>query len=376
MKSILNFSKTVIAAALLFLIAACEKEDFLVFTATTDGTLSFQNEIQPVYKLSNATSSNIAERLVWNAPDFEAPTTVTYLVELSTAKSFATINMNSGDTSNNHFGISVANLIDLAVELGLDEDPSTSNADGEPNTKGTVYARVKAFAGGTSSGANQAVLTSEAITFNIEMLEAAASCEEAALSTWGLVGSAVNNWGGDSRGFAAGNDVPFLSNGTEGLYRSALFMNDGEFKIRQDNDWGVNLGDTGGDGVLEANGDNITITAGNYYVEFNENEMTITVTPADPVWGIVGSATLNGWGDGPDVKMIPDPCTEGVYLVYGVTLADGEMKFRADDDWGVNLGDDGVDGTTDANGANIAVSAGTYNITLNTVDNTYSVVAQ
>jgi hypothetical protein len=74
--------------------------------------------------------------------------------------------------------------------------------------------------------------------------------------------------------------------------------------------------------------------------------------------------------------MIPDPCTEGVYLVYGVTLADGEMKFRADDDWGVNLGDDGVDGTTDANGANIAVSAGTYNITLNTVDNTYSVVAQ
>ena len=91
MKSILNFSKTVIAAALLFLIAACEKEDFLVFTATTDGTLSFQNEIQPVYKLSNATSSNIAERLVWNAPDFEAPTTVTYLVELSTAKSFATI---------------------------------------------------------------------------------------------------------------------------------------------------------------------------------------------------------------------------------------------------------------------------------------------
>ncbi|MGB2050738.1 MAG: hypothetical protein ACPHTG_07225, partial [Flavobacteriaceae bacterium] len=59
-----------------------------------------------------------------------------------------------------------------------------------------------------------------------------------------------------------------------------------------------------------------------------------------------------------------------------VTLADGEMKFRADDDWGVNLGDDGVDGTTDANGANIPVSAGTYNITLNTVDNTYSIVAQ
>lgn len=366
----------IVAAVLLFTATACEKEDFLVFTATTNSTLSFENSINPVYKISNATSSNIAERLVWNAPDFGAPTTVTYLVELSTDKNFSSINLDSGDTSNNHYGISVSDLIEIATSLGLDEDPSTTNDAGEPNTTGVVYARVKAFAGSSSSGANQAALTSSAISLNIEMLEAAASCEEVSLSTWGLVGSAVNNWGGDNRGFAAGNDVPFLSNGTEGLYRAALYMSDGEFKIRQDNDWGVNFGDTGADGTLEAGGDNIAITAGNYYVEFNETEKTISVTAADPVWGIVGSATLNGWGDAPDVKMIPDPCNDGIYVVYGVTLSDGEMKFRADDDWGVNLGDDGADGTTDGGGANIAVSAGTYNITLDTVNNTYSIEAQ
>ena len=376
MKSILNIKNIVIVAVLLFTTTACEKEDFLIFTATTNGTISFQNELQPVYKLSNATSTNIAERLVWNSPDFEAPTTATYLVELSTDSNFSSINLDSGDTSNNHFGISVSDLIEMATSLGLDEDPSTTNDAGEPNTTGVVYARVKAFAGSTSSGANQAVLTSSTVALNIEMLEAAASCEDAVLSTWGLVGSAVNNWGGDSRGFAAGNDVPFLLNGSEGLYKAALHMSDGEFKIRQDNDWGVNLGDNGADGTLEANGDNIAISAGNYYVEFNETEMTISVTPADPVWGIVGSATLNGWGNAPDVKMIPDLCNDGVYIVYGVTLTDGEMKFRADDDWGVNLGDDSADGTTDSGGANIAVSAGTYNITLDTVNNTYSIVAQ
>ena len=376
MKSIINFSKIVTVAMLLFATIACEKEDFLVFTATTNGTLSFQNEVQSVYKLSNATSSNIAERFVWNEPDFDAPTTVTYLVEISTSSDFSSISMNSGDTSNNHFGVTVANLIEIATALGLDEDPSTNDANGEPNTTGVVYARVKAFAGGTSSGANQAQITSSPVTLNIEMIEVAGSCEDASLSTWGLVGSAVNNWGGDNRGFAAGNDVPFLSNGTEGLYRAALHMSDGEFKIRQDNDWGVNLGDTGADGSLESGGDNIQITAGNYYVEFNENEMTISVTAADPVWGIVGSATLNGWGDAPDVKMTPDPCNEGVYVVYGVTLTDGEMKFRADDDWGVNLGDTGADGITDSGGDNIAVTAGTYNITLNTTDNTYSIEAQ
>ena len=362
--------------ALMWGTVACEKEDFLIFTATTDGTLSIQNEVQSVYKLSNATATNIAERLVWNAPDFDAPTTVTYVVELSSTSNFSTVSFNSGDTSNTHFGITVANLIDIATAMGLDEDPSTNNANGDPNTTGMVYARVKAFAGSSSSGANAALLTSAVVTMNIEMIEAAGSCDAVSLSTWGLVGDAVNNWGGDNRGFAAGNDVPFLTNGGDGLYRTTLHMVDGFFKIRQDNEWGVNYGDTGADGTLEAGGDNIAITAGNYSVEFNENDLTITVTPADPVWGIVGDATLNGWGAGPDIKMTPDPCTDGVYNVFGVVLGNGFMKFRADDEWGVNLGDNGADGTTDAGGDNIAVTAGTYNITLNTTDNTYSITAQ
>jgi hypothetical protein len=376
MKSIIKLSKIVAAVALLWGTVACEKEDFLIFTAITNDTLSIQNEVQSVYKLSNATSSNIAERLVWNTPDFDAPTTVTYVVELSSDAGFSTVNFNSGDTSNTHFGISVANLIEIATTLGLDEDPNTTAADGEANNAGIIYARVKAFAGSSSSGANGALLTSETARMNIEMIEAAGSCAESILTTWGLVGSAVNNWGGDNRGFAAGNDVPFLSNGTEGLFHTTLHMVDGEFKIRQDNDWGVNYGDTGADGTLELGGDNMAITAGNYYVEFNENDLTITVTAADPVWGIVGNATLNGWGDAPDVKMSPDPCNDDVYLVYGVTLADGEMKFRADDDWGVNYGDTGADGTLDLGGDNIAVSAGTYNIMLDIVNNTYSIEAQ
>ncbi len=289
---------------------------------------------------------------------------------------FPQIALSSGDTSNIHYGVRVSDLIDIAVGLGLDEDPSTNNADGTPNTTATLYARVKAFAGSSSDGANASMIVSSGAMMNIEMIEVAAACTEAELSTWGLVGSAVNAWGGENRGFSAGNDVPFVSNGTEGLYTTALYMSAGEFKIRQDNDWGVNYGDTGADGTLEAGGDNITIAAGNYYVDFNATDLTITVTPADPVWGIVGSATLNGWGDAPDVKMIPDPCNDGVYIVYDVVLIDGEMKFRADDDWGNNLGDDGADGTTEGNGANIAVSAGTYNITLDTVNNTYTIVAQ
>ena len=186
------------------------------------------------------------------------------------------------------------------------------------------------------------------------------------------VGSAVNGWGGTNRGFAAGNDVPFITNGQDGLYRAVATLYDGEFKIRKDNDWGVNLGDNDGDGSLEANGANVTITAGHYTIDFDEANMTIKITPADPVWGIVGDACLNGWGAAEDVKMNPDPCNEGTYIVYGVVLKDGQMKFRADDAWGVNLGGSG--GTLEANGANIAVSAGTYDITMNPTEKTYNIV--
>ena len=56
-------------------------------------------------KYLNQTSNNISERLVWNAPDFDAPTTVTYVVDISTNSDFSTIDMSSGDTSNNHLGV-------------------------------------------------------------------------------------------------------------------------------------------------------------------------------------------------------------------------------------------------------------------------------
>ena len=85
------------------------------------------------------------------------------------------------------------------------------------------------------------------------------------LSTWGLVGDAVNGWGGVNQGFSAGNDVPFVSAGSEGLYVAAVTFLNGQWKIRKDNDWGVNLGDNGADGSLEAGGANIVIPAAGTY---------------------------------------------------------------------------------------------------------------
>ena len=372
MKTILKFSKLLLFTFLIVNISSCEKEDYLIFTAINQKEVKFQNEFQDVYKISAQTSNNISERLVWNAPDFDAPTTVTYVVEFSINSDFSTIDMSSGDTSNNHLGVKVSSMLEFAETLGLDDDPSTTFSDGSPNNTGMVYARVTAYAGTSSSGANQSSTVSKTASMNIEVLENVGACTDATLSNWGLVGSAVNGWGGTNRGFAAGNDVPFLSNGQDGMFRAVATLYDGEFKIREDNAWGLNYGDNGADGTLEQNGANIAISAGHYVIDFDAVNFTITITPAGTVWGVVGSATLNGWGSAEDVKLVPDPCNDGVYIIKDVVLTDGEIKFRQDDAWGVNLGDNGADGTTEANGANIAVSAGTYDMTLDTVNGTYT----
>ena len=372
MKTILKFSKLLLFTFLIVNISSCEKEDYLIFTAINQKEVKFQNEFQDVYKISAQTSNNISERLVWNAPDFDAPTTVTYVVEFSINSDFSTIDMSSGDTSNNHLGVKVSSMLEFAETLGLDDDPSTTFSDGSPNNTGMVYARVTAYAGTSSSGANQSSTVSKTASMNIEVLENVGACTDATLSNWGLVGSAVNGWGGTNRGFAAGNDVPFLSNGQDGMFRAVATLYDGEFKIREDNAWGLNYGDNGADGTLEQNGANIAISAGHYVIDFDAVNFTITITPAGTVWGVVGSATLNGWGAAEDVKLVPDPCNDGVYIIKDVVLIDGEIKFRQDDAWGVNLGDNGADGTTEANGANIAVSAGTYDMTLDTVNGTYT----
>lgn len=87
-------------------------------------------------------------------------------------------------------------------------------------------------------------------------------------------------------------------------------------------------------------------------------------------WGLVGDATLNSW-NGPDMEMFET--ATNVFSIYA-TLNTGEMKFRFNEDWGNNYGDDNNDGSLEAGGANIPVtSAGTYFITLDLNNATYTI---
>jgi starch-binding outer membrane protein, SusD/RagB family len=76
-------------------------------------------------------------------------------------------------------------------------------------------------------------------------------------------------------------------------------------------------------------------------------------------WGIVGA--LNGWGGTPDFTLY-ETGTQDVYQAF-YNLPDGDLKFRPDNSWGSDFGD---------NGSNIAVTAGLYKVTINTSNQTFS----
>jgi starch-binding outer membrane protein SusE/F len=180
--------------------------------------------------------------------------------------------------------------------------------------------------------------------------------------SWGVVGSAFNDWG-------ATPDGKFYYDYTTDTFKVGIKLLDGEMKFRFNNDWGLNLGDTGGDGTLEEGGDNIAVSAGFYAITLDLNSNTYTLESAD-LWGVVGSG-YNDWGATPDftfTEVNPD-----VWIAEVVTLLDGEIKFRINEDWGVNLGDTGADGTLDAGGDNIVVAAGNARIWIDILNNTYTI---
>src|SRR5699024_8023133 len=83
--------------------------------------------------------------------------------------------------------------------------------------------------------------------------------------------------------------------------------------------------------------------------------------------GVVGDATPNGW-DGPDAELDFDP-TSGKFRAL-VELTDGEIKFRLNNKWGDDWG--GSDGELDSDGENIEVEAGTYVISVDLDEETYT----
>ncbi len=152
------------------------------------------------------------------------------------------------------------------------------------------------------------------------------------------------------------------------------FLNlDSQFKFAPQAGWGDDFGastpltaeESNGlynyTGTIHDSGDNIQIGhAGLYFAYLNAADWTLSLGMIK-TWGIIGGFADNSWGS--DVVTLT--ASESLFTWTGELTVDAgvEWKFRANEDWAINLG-----GTADElwnNGANIVLpEAGTYTITL------------
>jgi len=326
----------------LLLIGSCQKDDFVEINpnAKVSAQLSESNLV-----LTENTAQDDVLTITWEEPDFGFEAAPSYLVLLDLAGgdfSAAQVFPAATSLSKTFKGEELNNaLLSLGVTTG---------------TPVEVIFKVRAKL------SNYKAIDSDPLPLTVTAYSSILDLT----TNWGVVGSATpGGWGS-----ADIPDLPFYKTNSPDILVAYVTLRDGEIKFRQDNDWAVNVGDDGLDGTLEPNGANIPVTAGTYKITFDTANMTYTIEAYS--WGIVGDATPNGW-NGPDLQFTYNPYNDD--WKAAVTLTDGEIKFRFNNDWAVNYGDDGADGTLEPGGANIAVTAGHYIVTFDPVKMTYSLEA-
>ncbi len=236
----------------------------------------------------------------------------------------------------------------LNTQFKFTSEPNWDNNWGDDGADGTLDA----------GGANIIVPTPGYYLITVDF---AAKTYTLQLTDWGLIGDATPG------GWAADTNMSYSS--VTGTWLLTVSLIDGQMKFRANDDWALNYGDTGADGTLEEGGDNIAVTAGDYTVEMDlshPNNYTYNLQQ----WGIIGDATPGGWGSDTNMSIVPGTNQ----WTITTDLVDGQIKFRANDDWTLNYGDTGADGTLEEGGDNIAVTAGNYTITIDLSTLTYTMV--
>lgn len=361
--------KTIIARVLgvvmaLTVFSACENDDLVPeFTLqAASENVAFQNTFLAEYLLSSETGNNIAERLVWNKVDFGVPTEVSYQLEGSISESFdaeSDFEYDSGALTETNASVTIKKLLDMAVGLELDDDPSTTDAEGNPNNTGTVYFRVTAFPG-SGAGTDAMSTVSDVAALTITLVEQSGGTPVCDLDQLWVVGAGATDAGwGWSTPIAlncVGNNV-YAGNlnlqnlgGTENNFRF--------FTVKDDWGSGLNYPYYEGEGytidinLSNANDDDSNFafvgTTGFYYLEVDTSAKTITISDPqatgsceyDQLWVVGAGATDAGWGWDSPVQLI---CSgDGIYsgFINLQNLGGTENNFRfftVKDDWGSGL---------------------------------------
>jgi hypothetical protein len=362
---------------------ACEEENNLVFTAQPSAEgVEFLTSAAAEYLLSSDTQDNIAERFVWNVADFGTETNVNYDLEGSLTSSFDEVEL-LGSTNTTNLSITVKQLLTFAKALGLDDDPSTTDGNGQPNNTGEVFVRLRAYAGNGTGNAVDMYSSTQSLAIKIVEKTGDDSCP----SIW-IVGDAMTDFGWT---FSDIGEV-YCS---KGVFQRKFTFKKGLFRLFQTFDsWDTNNNyayyegegyaidsrlvsqiDGGSDANFEFIGD-----SGIYTLTVDDSLKTITLTPSGSLWAV--GDVPGGWNfiEGetiefieitPDVWQASIALTNGVFRffqIFGTWDTNNNYAYYEDEGYTIdsNFENDGGD---DANFKFIG-TPGTYTITINAIEKT------
>lgn len=342
--------KSILVLMIAFFAISCSTDDVQdrpVIEPTESPVLIAPDEGK-IYNLSFEQSSNLAERFVWSEANYGGNVEMTYNVQIDNAgNEFANAESLGSIIGATQLGVTVETLNNTVLALGA-----------TPFTAAAYDVRIQSMV-------SDMEMYSETKTITVSPYTTEAP-------KFYVVGSFLSA-GGYGNDWTPENGVPIAASGFgETSFEGYVYFpaDDSQYKFLPTNSgWDGNYGDAGeGDGsytnALAEPGVNAGLpnNEGGYYrVNMDSEDLTYELTKTD--WGIIGSATPTGWDSDTDLTYDADA------KVWKVTLdlIGGEyIKFRANDDWPINLGgDNDDDGYMNYGGPDIQIETdGNYTVTL------------
>lgn len=362
----------------IILMSGCTNDDtYPVIADLYSDEISFQNSFLSEYLISEETSGNIADRLIWN--EVTTVTTNQYELQASSTADFQEP-MLIGITNNDNHVVLVEHLLDLANELGLDDDPVTTSNDGSPNNTGTAYFRVLASIGNGGAGSDQ--IMSDVVSINIKVIEEVQGNDDC--DPLYVLGDATVDvgWNFPGKELVCNSGILRVKVSLANGYMN-FFTTPGDWTSAQDyasfESDGFSI-----DPAFENSeaGDSFKFigTPGIYIVVINTNDKTIELQESSSFWA-VGDAVPGGWGFNEStvelVEVSPDVWSANISLnndifrffqSFGTWDTNNNYAYYEDQGYTIDSNFE-VGPSGDAN-FNFIGTPGTYELTINAVDKT------
>lgn len=356
MKNIIKLIVVLIGAGLLFSCEKQVKEPVLDVSLTASPTITAPAS-GTAYELLEENQADIITTFQWDATQYNLDNleATKYNLQIDFADSSFSSFKTIVSTTENSYEISVGEINGILLTMGL-----------IPGEAGDVELRLYSYIN-NSSDITDAYSNTISLTF----------------TPYGGFVEYPKLWvPGDYQGWDPAAAPNVYSFNSDNIYTGYLFFPEDaptfEFKFTSAPDWGdLNYGAGEEEGTLDTDGgaSNLAVPAsGGYQVIVNTDSLTWHHSPQS--WGIIGEWLA--WAE--DIDMLWDADNQYLYLTVDVPdVADNRFKFRANDDWAINLGTkDPDDGTLIQDGSDIPFPGpGNYTFILNftTPEPTYELIA-